>query len=98
MYKYCITRFRHIYYSGSVSYFLHVAHVLRAWTTANWHVPLCGWKWILMPATIIVSTWKWPTGLECPTAMGEPLTGEQTVQASLQLSIKSVPQETATQF
>lgn len=98
MYKYCITRFRHIYYSGSVSYFLHVAHVLRAWTTANWHVPLCGWKWILMPATIIVSTWKWPTGLECPTAMGEPLTEEQTVQASLQLSIKSVPQETATQF
>ena len=29
---------------------------------------LCDWKWTSMPTTIIVSTWKWPTGLAYPTA------------------------------
>ena len=43
-----------------------------------------------MPTTIIVSTWKWPTGLACPTATEELLTGERTVQASRLLSIKKV--------
>ena len=79
----CCSRCAHFCYP-------RVAHVLRAWTTVNWRVQLCDWKWTSMPTTIIVSTWKWPTGLACPTATEELLTGERTVQASRLLSYKKV--------
>lgn len=99
MYRYRFTRFQCACCSRCAHFcYPRVAHVLRAWTTENWRVQLCDWKWTSMPTTIIVSTWKWPTGLACPTATEEPLTGERTVQASHLQSIKSVPQETATQF
>lgn len=89
MYRYRFTRFQCACCSRCAHFcYPRVVHVLRAWTTVNWRVQLCDWKWTSMPTTIIVSTWKWPTGLACPTATEELLTGERTVQASRLLSIK----------
>lgn len=88
MYKYCITRF-------SAYILFGLCLILSSCGT---RAPRVDYRELARAAVrlemdidadaIIASTWKWPTGLECPTATGEALTGERTVQALRRLSIK----------